>query len=81
MSEIVNVFTNVNSLEFDNFEFRRTIKNNLFNFESIVGMLKWLSERKEMSVVSDIRPDIVNYLSSHTGDKDINEFLNVLEGK
>lgn len=80
MSEIVNVFTNVNSLEFDNFEFRRTIKNNLFNFESIVGMLKWLSERKEMSVVSDIRPDIVNYLSSHTGDKDINEFLNVLEG-
>lgn len=81
MSEIVNVFTNVNSLEFDNFEFRRTIKNNLFNFESIVGMLKWLSERKEMSVVSDIRPDIVNYLYSHTGDKDINEFLNVLEGK
>lgn len=81
MSEIVKLFTNVNSLEFDNFEFRRTIKNNLFNFESIVGMLKWLSERKEMSVVSDIRPDIVNYLSSHTGDKDINEFLNVLEGK
>ena len=80
MSEIVKLFANVSSIEFDNFEFRRTIKNNLLNFESIIGMLKWLSEENRMNEISDIRSDVVKYLSNHTGDKEINDFLDILEG-